>query len=141
MKKIQKVTLSNPPLLQRRLAIAAFFFLLAFPVFSQKSDFTRQDTLRGSITPERSWWDLTHYELSVSVNPADSTILGRNDIHYKVLRASQVMQVDLQAPMKITKVMQGDKVLKFKSVGNAHFIHMKQKQSLHATGKLTVFFE
>jgi hypothetical protein len=25
--------------------------------------FTRQDTLRGSITPERAWWDLTYYHL------------------------------------------------------------------------------
>ena len=22
---------------------------------------TRQDSLRGSITPEREWWDLTYY--------------------------------------------------------------------------------
>ena len=28
---------------------------------------TRQDTLRGSITPEREWWDLTYYHLDIKV--------------------------------------------------------------------------
>ena len=31
--------------------------------------FTRQDTLRGSITPERAWWDLNYYHLDISINP------------------------------------------------------------------------
>ena len=26
---------------------------------------TRQETLRGSITPEREWWDVLHYHLQV----------------------------------------------------------------------------
>ena len=26
---------------------------------SQEYEFTKQDTLRGSVTPERAWWDLT----------------------------------------------------------------------------------
>jgi len=30
---------------------------------------TRQDTLRGSITPEREWWDLTYYHLDIKVEP------------------------------------------------------------------------
>ena len=37
-------------------------------LFSKRT-YTRQDTLRGSITKEREWWDLLNYELSVSVNP------------------------------------------------------------------------
>lgn len=30
-------------------------------------DFNRQDTLRGSITPARAWWDLTYCHLSIAV--------------------------------------------------------------------------
>ena len=36
---------------------------------SGETPFTRQDTLRGSITPEREWWDLNYYHLDISVNP------------------------------------------------------------------------
>jgi hypothetical protein len=32
--------------------------------------FNRQDTLRGSVTPERAWWDLLNYELNVIVDPS-----------------------------------------------------------------------
>ena len=46
--------------------------LLASWVMSpgQSSLFTHQDTLRGSITPERSWWNLDYYDLSIKVDPS-----------------------------------------------------------------------
>jgi len=48
-------------------------FLLATGLAAQDKAFTRADTLRGSNTPERAWWDVTFYDLHVRVNPADST--------------------------------------------------------------------
>src|SRR5688572_24595208 len=42
--------------------------------------FTRADTMRGSNTPERAWWDAAFYDLHVKVNPADSSIAGYNAI-------------------------------------------------------------
>ncbi len=51
--------------------------------------FTRQDTLRGSITPERAWWDLKHYHLDIKVNPADSTDFG---FEYRSLQSFEVLQ-------------------------------------------------
>ncbi|MEH6514319.1 MAG: M1 family peptidase, partial [Maribacter arcticus] len=44
--------------------------------FGQAQTFTEQDTLRGSITPERSWWDLNYYHLDIDVNPDDKFISG-----------------------------------------------------------------
>jgi len=32
-----------------------------------ETTFTRQDSLRGSVTKERAWWDLKHYHLAISV--------------------------------------------------------------------------
>ena len=86
--------------------------------------FTRQDTLRGSITPERAWWGLTYYHLDISVNPADSTIAGSNTIQYRVLAPGQRMQIDLQAPMKVEKVVQNGKTLSFQQDGNAWFVEL-----------------
>ena len=57
--------------------------------------FSRQDRLRGSITPERAWWDLLKYELHVSVDPEKKSIEGSNVIHFRVLKNGQRMQVDL----------------------------------------------
>ena len=69
--------------------------------------FTRQDTLRGSITKEREWWDLNYYHLDISVNPDKKTIKGKNTIGYAVLKTYNIMQIDLQEPLFITSAKQG----------------------------------
>jgi hypothetical protein len=48
------------------------------------------------------------------VNPVDSTITGSNTIQYKVVQPYNVMQIDLQNPMSITKVTQDGVALKYK---------------------------
>src|SRR4051794_39356767 len=75
--------------------------------------FSRADTLRGSITPQRAWWDVTSYDLHVQVNPDDSTFSGFNTITYEVLKTDSVMQIDLQVPMVIDSVVQDKKPLTF----------------------------
>lgn len=90
--------------------------------------FTRQDTLRGSISPERVWWDLRFYHLNIEVKPSDSTIYGTNTVTYTVLKSSAIMQIDLQEPMSIIKAMQNDKQLTFKREGNVYWIHMAEVQ-------------
>jgi len=96
-------------------------------VFAQK--FTEQDTLRGSITPERAWWDLNYYHLDIEVNPDEKYISGSNTIRYKVLeKKKKILQIDLQQPLQIEKVTQNGKTLKVNSNGNAHFIKLKKKQ-------------
>ncbi|HUX57512.1 MAG TPA: M1 family metallopeptidase [Bacteroidales bacterium] len=90
--------------------------------------FTRQDTLRGSITPERIWWDLTYYHLDISVNPEDSTIYGTNTVTYRVVGPATRMQIDLQEPLILTKVAQNDEPLKFKREGNVYWIEITEAQ-------------
>ncbi len=107
-------------------------------IFAQNKVFTRQDTLRGSITPEREWWDLTYYHLSVKVNPVDSTFSGSNKIGYRVLKPNQLMQIDLQPPMKITRVIQDKNELKYNRDGNAWFIELKAAQKQNEVQYLTV---
>jgi aminopeptidase N len=102
--------------------------------------FTRQDTLRGSITKERSWWDVKHYHLDIKVNPSDSTIIGSNTIKYKVLQEYNRMQIDLQEPMAIYKIVQDGKTLKYTREGNAFFVELDAPQMVGTTKELTVFY-
>jgi len=115
------------------------FIAICSVLFAQ--EFTHQDTLRGSITPERAWWDLQHYELSVAVDTAAKSISGSNVITYKVVGEAKEMQIDLQPPMKITKVVQGDQNLDVRDDGNAHFVSLRAAQPEGSVQKLTVFFE
>ncbi|WP_437369174.1 M1 family metallopeptidase [Maribacter litoralis] len=96
--------------------------------FSQAQTFTKQDTLRGSITPEREWWDLNYYHLDIAVDPDDKFISGSNTIRYKVLEPHQVLQVDLQPPLTIEKVTQDGKELEVKHDVNAHFVPLSKPQ-------------
>lgn len=102
--------------------------------------FTRQDSLRGSITKERAWWDVKYYHLDIKVNPLDSTITGSNTIKYQVLQEYNRMQIDLQKPMDIYKVIQDGKTLKFTREGNAFFIELLAQQTASKTKELTIFY-
>ena len=102
--------------------------------------FTRQDSLRGSITKERAWWDVKYYHLNIKVNPSDSTITGSNTIRYKVIDEYNRMQIDLQNPMEIYKVIQDGVALQFKREGNAFFIELIASQKVGLTKELTVFY-
>jgi aminopeptidase N len=108
---------------------------------SQEYEFTKQDTLRGSITPERAWWDLTYYHLDIAVDLDNKFIKGSNTIEYKVLEPNKKLQVDLQSPLKITKVEQNGKELTFSSEGSAHFINLIDKQRKGKINSVKVYYE
>tara|TARA_B100002051_G_C16738335_1_gene642698 strand:- start:841 stop:2481 length:1641 start_codon:yes stop_codon:yes gene_type:complete len=97
-------------------------------IFAEKKNFTRQDSLRGSITKEREWWDLIYYHLDIKVKPDKKYIEGHNTVKFQVLSPNQVIQIDLQEPLKITQVIENGKKLKFKREGNAYFIYLNKKQ-------------
>ena len=108
---------------------------------SQEYEFTKQDTLRGSITPERAWWDLTYYHLDIAVDLDNKFIKGSNTIEYKVLEPNKKLQVDLQSPLKITKVEQNGKDLTFSSEGSAHFINLIDRQRKGKINSVKVYYE
>lgn len=112
----------------RKSVIIILFFLIAGCMAAQTPVFTRQDTLRGSITPEREWWDLTYYHLDIIVNPADTTIKGSNTVGYRVLEPLRRMQIDLQEPMDISAVTLNGKSLQFARDGNVYWIDIDQNQ-------------
>lgn len=117
------------------------FLALSGSLQAQRYTFTHDDTLRGSITPERVWWDLAYYHLQVRIQPADSTISGSNLIQYKVLKPSQTMQIDLQRPLQVTRIEQDGQELSFRRDGDAFFVTLKKPQQTGKTEQLTVFYQ
>jgi len=109
-------------------------------LLSAKKNFSKQDTLRGSITPERIWWDLNYYHLSIEVTPENKSISGTNTIRYKVLDEKQILQIDLQPPLKINKITQDGVALKFTSKINAHFVTLNKKQKKGTYNTLIVHY-
>lgn len=107
---------------------------------AQAQEFTRQDSLRGSVTPERAWWDLTFYHLDIQVNPQDSSLQGSNTIRYKVLVPGRRLQVDLQPPLQIQRVSQNGKELQVQQEGNAWFVQLQEQQAAGAEKEIVVHY-
>jgi len=111
-------------------------------------EFTRQDTLRGSVTPERAWWKLAYYHLDVKVFPSDSSLEGSVTIQYRVLESpgktgavsALRMQIDLQPPMRITRVVQNGRDLRFEKDGNAWFVEMAEEQEIGSMKQVEVCY-
>jgi aminopeptidase N len=121
--------------------ITTLFIFIASFVFSQERQFTQQDTIRGSITPERIWWNLKHYDLDIAVDIENKSLKGSNTIAYEVLESNSIMQIDLQPPMKITSVTQNGKSLSYTRNGNAFYITLSEKQNIGDQNSIQVFYE
>ena len=106
-------------------------------ILADKTNFNRQDSLRGSITKERIWWDLTYYHLDITIDPENRTIKGSNEISYTVIDSYSQMQIDLQEPLNLIKAEQNGEELVIRRDGNAHFITLKAKQIKNANPVVT----
>lgn len=90
--------LSHSILLASGLAFGQFF--------EQDKTFTKQDTLKGSNTEFRNFWDVRKYELSVEPDFQKKSIVGNNKISFEIIKdvTNPVFQIDLQQPMKVDVV-------------------------------------
>ncbi|MFC2110715.1 M1 family metallopeptidase, partial [Bacteroidota bacterium] len=64
-----------------------------------------------------------------------------NIIRYKVVSKNNIMQIDLQPPMLLTKAIQNGNILDIKHEGNAHFIKLIKEQEINKIDSLVVYFE
>ncbi|MCB1023630.1 MAG: M1 family metallopeptidase [Acidobacteria bacterium] len=108
---------------------------------SKQDNATRQEFLRGSITPERVWWDLLHYDLSIEFFPGEKRIKGSNIISFRTRTPAVKMQIDLQEPLKITKVIHGKSELKFEREGNVYWVIFPKAPKKGREDQITIFYE
>src|SRR3954469_9545229 len=102
--------------------------------------FTHADSLRGSNGPARAWWDVTFYDLHVRVDPADSSIRGRNAIVYRVVAPSQEMQIDLRAPLEVDSIVQRGRALTYRRDGDALFVTLASAPQVGARDSISVYY-
>jgi len=111
------------------------------PLAAQRPEtFTHADSIRGSNTPERAWWDVTFYDLHVAVNPKDSTIAGWNGITYTVTGPAREMQVDLQVPLEVDSMIQDGRRLTYRRDGNAFYVTLTAPQPEGSHHTVTVYY-
>jgi len=106
---------------------------------SQKKAFTRQDSLRGSITPERAWWDVLRYNIEVTPDYNTRSISGKTEMVIDD-KGGHTMQIDLQEPMILDKVFFEGNAVQFKREGNVYWAYMRDSAASYRLkpGKKTV---
>ncbi|PJJ67067.1 M1 family metallopeptidase [Chryseobacterium geocarposphaerae] len=106
--------------------------------FEKDKTFTKQDTLKGSNTIFRNFWDVKKYDLSVEPDFAQKSIKGNNTISFEIIKdiTNPTFQIDLQQPMKADKVTASFPISEYKQEGD--FIWIKAKKSFKKGEKYTI---
>lgn len=96
--------------------------------FENPKTFSKQDTLKGSNTKFRNFWDVKKYELSVEPDFEQKSIRGNNKISFEIIKdvTNPVFQIDLQKPMKADKVTASFPIADYKQDDDFIFIHTKK---------------
>ncbi len=85
--------------------IFAFLFLFGFLTSFAQEIYTRRDSLQGGLRPERTCFDVLRYDLSVRINPTAKSVIGYNDITFKVIDNTHKIQIDLFENMAIDSIV------------------------------------
>ncbi len=109
--------------------------------YVSQAQFTSQDTLRGTITPERAWWNVLKYDITVKPDFDTKTLKGKNIITCKAMDNGKRMQIDMQEPMKITSVFCGKIQLKFNRNGNVYYLDFPRTIKRDEIIKIDISFE
>ncbi len=128
-----------------RLLLAALLCAAAPGLSAQlldgQTEYDRQDTLRGSLRPERDAYDVTFYHLDVRVDPERRRLDGRVRTVFRARLPQRVLQFDLFENMALHRVVdaQGGE-RPFTRDGNAVFVELAEPLVPGTIGELTLHY-
>ena len=99
---------------------------------------SRTAILRGAYGPYRANNDLLYYHLDIRVDPAQKFLSGKNTIRFRMLRDGNRIQLDLQDPLNIDKILYGAAELKYERDSGAVFVDFPE--TLHAGRTYSIDF-
>lgn len=110
-------------------------------ILTGRGPFTHDDTLRGTLGPLRSCYDVTHYDLQLRVDPAAKTIAGNNTITYKTVTPFNTLQIDLFETMTIDSVVADNVRAAWQPLGKRCFtVALPAQKQTGEGGRITVYY-
>lgn len=129
-----------------------YFFLLIFTVvisslsaqrdfYQKKFTFSEADTLRGMLSPERSCYDVTFYDLNLTVNIKNRSLRGSVGFHFDVVDNFKRLQFDLFENMEIEGIYYQKELVPFERKHNAVFVNFEKEFKKDEKGMFTVLYK
>ena len=103
-------------------------------------NFTRRDSLQGGLRFERTCFDVQRYDLNIKINPDERSIVGYNDITFKVVNPTQKIQLDLFDNMQIDSIVWDNQKLSYKRDFDAVFIKFPTTLSVNNLEKVRFYY-
>lgn len=118
-------------------------FLLLCLTFSnslQAQTFTLADTLRGALSADRSCFDVTYYDLKLSIDIESRSIVGVNHIQFKNVTDFSRIQLDLFDNMVIDSILHQGKKLEYLRKFNAVFLRFTEEMKKGDSSTVSVYY-
>lgn len=121
--------------------LSFLFCVITSHIFSQVKVFTKEDTLLGSNSVYRSWWDVQHYTISVKPDYLTKSISGSATIRYQTLSNSLpfIMQLDLQEPLMVDSIFFDNQFTNYQKEKNRYMLVLP-KQQIQSKHDVQVFY-
>ncbi len=103
-------------------------------------NFTRKDSLHGGLRFERTCFDVQRYDLNITINPDEKSIVGFNDIAFKVVESTTKIQLDLFENMKIDSILHNNQKLEYVREFNAIFVQFPNQLEQNSTQMLRFYY-
>ena len=116
------------------------FFLILINTSINAQNFSLKDTLRGTLLPERAWFDVHYYNLNIELDVETKSISGYNDIAFTVLEDAVLMQLDLFENLTIDSVVYNGILCEVRRNYDAFFINFPLGFTVNATENVRVYY-
>lgn len=128
--------------MKQKILLSIFICACAVVLQAQTTKaYSKSDTLRGTISAERAWWNVTRYDLQVQPDYLAKTIRGVNKISFTALQKNdgKRMQIDLKDPLLIDSVLFSGKKLGFNKEASVWYINAPNL-SKGATATISIYY-
>lgn len=105
-----------------------------------KNQFSKADTLRGTLSGLRTCYDINYYHLDVKVDIPNKFISGSNEFKFTATQNFRQLQFDLFSNLKVDRIIYKGNELPFKREFNAVFVTFPQNIKKGSKDSFTVFY-